>query len=475
MESVFRTVLVASLCGTATAGLLHLAKPLTQKHFSADWHYFVRLFLLVIMAIPIPLTLPQTQRVTTAVLQTAVVTVRGTAPPTSAPIQAEPTLFPNLFSILSHLWLAVALLLLGVNLVRYLLFLHRICRNAVKIACPELSAFTDRSITVKSVRELPSPMVLGIFRPTLLLPDTPMTEEELRCILAHESIHLRRHNILCKWLIGMVKCLHWFNPCIRQITDQTALACEIACDCSAVKTMSEPQKQCYLRTILTMVQTSSVRSPLWMGAAAESKNALKQRFLMIKRNLSVSPNKRRLSVVLGCLTLLLTVFLIGTLTAPSEPDEPSVSVTVQEDTAPSPSAPSEPPEPSESSQSVASKPAAVKPSATASVPHTRTESSQNESQPQQQPLVQDLSSPHTEFRADENGSITLAVSTDTDTLLQVAFYDGETHALVQSCTIPSNTKDAYTFLDLEAEKTYDITIQSKTADDWNISGTYTLY
>lgn len=472
MESVFRTVLVASLCGTATAGLLHLAKPLTQKHFSADWHYLVRLFLLVIMAIPVPPVLPQTRQVTTAVLQRAVVTVRGTVPPPSASIQAESALSPNLFPALSHLWFAVVLLLLGVNLVRYLLFLHRIRRNAVKIACPELSAFTDRSITVKSVRELPSPMVLGIFRPTLLLPDTPMTEEELRCILAHESTHLRRHDILCKWLIGMVKSLHWFNPCIRQITDQTALACEIACDCSAVKTMSEPQKQCYLRTILTMVQTSSVRSPLWMGAAAESQNALKQRFLMIKRNLSVSPKKRRLSVVLGCFALLLTVFLIGMLTAPSEPAEPSASVTVQEDAAVSPS---EPPEPSEPPQSVASKPAAGKPSATASLPQARTESSQKEPQPQRQPLVQDLSSPHTEFRADENGIITLAVSTNTDTLLQVAFYDGETHALVQSCTIPSNTEDAYTFLDLEAEKTYDITVQSKTADDWNISGTYTLY
>lgn len=57
-----------------------------------------------------------------------------------------------------------------------------------------------------------SPIMTGFFRPGIVIPDRKMTEKELRCIFAHELVHLQSFDMFYKWLVQITICIHWFNP-----------------------------------------------------------------------------------------------------------------------------------------------------------------------------------------------------------------------------------------------------------------------
>lgn len=78
------------------------------------------------------------------------------------------------------------------------------------------------------------PMVWGVFRPRLLLPQgfENWPQEKLRGVLLHELAHLKRGDPLALWLAQWVKALHWFNPLawltLRQLRADQERACDDA-------------------------------------------------------------------------------------------------------------------------------------------------------------------------------------------------------------------------------------------------------
>ena len=60
---------------------------------------------------------------------------------------------------------------------------------------------------------IPSPFVMGLFRPKIYLPSI-LTETERGYILRHEQYHLRRRDHLVKFLSFLALCIHWFNPLV---------------------------------------------------------------------------------------------------------------------------------------------------------------------------------------------------------------------------------------------------------------------
>ncbi|MBB5034458.1 penicillin-binding transpeptidase domain-containing protein [Prosthecobacter vanneervenii] len=78
------------------------------------------------------------------------------------------------------------------------------------------------------------PMVWGVFRPRLLLPQgfESWPHEKQRGVLLHELAHLKRGDPLALWLAQWVKALHWFNPLawltLRQLRADQERACDDA-------------------------------------------------------------------------------------------------------------------------------------------------------------------------------------------------------------------------------------------------------
>ena len=57
-----------------------------------------------------------------------------------------------------------------------------------------------------------SPMLVGLFRPQVILPKREFSPEELRMIFRHELTHYKRNDLFYKTAALAVRAVHWFNP-----------------------------------------------------------------------------------------------------------------------------------------------------------------------------------------------------------------------------------------------------------------------
>ena len=100
-------------------------------------------------------------------------------------------------------------LLLGYRIAKYMMFL----RTIKKYSVPECSLENiPKRLTVRKTELLDAPLIVGLIKPVLYLPQTEIKEEKLDYILLHELTHYRRHDLLYKWFAMLVSSIHWFNP-----------------------------------------------------------------------------------------------------------------------------------------------------------------------------------------------------------------------------------------------------------------------
>ncbi len=335
MTQLFTAFLVTSAIGTALAFILTLLRPVTKKIFSSSWHYYMWLIVLLVMVFPIRLNLPEKSVTTQPVDKTVTITnnhtenikipvIAETQPQQiiqEQPVQTERILtvqnvknFLNdrllLFSIV---WLTGTVLLFVIKIISYLVFLIKIHKHSKLISCPEVKAYTKRKVKTRVSNTICSPLMIGIIRPTLLLPEKAITPEQLHNVLAHEMTHLSRNDILYKWFVNVVKCVHWFNPAIYFISNQINIDCEISCDLAVVKGMDKQQEKGYVETILSLLSRNNSKAvPLTTGMTG-NKKTLKRRFIMIKRRKHIGKATQILSTILAVMILATTVLASGVL------------------------------------------------------------------------------------------------------------------------------------------------------------------
>lgn len=334
MEQIFTAFLLTSAIGTALALVLALLRPVTRKSFSVSWHYYMWLVVLLAMVLPVKLNMPETpaqapSAKTAAVAdnqaenvkapevtqtqQKHVIPKQAAKPEKVSKVQAVKNFLSGKVRLFSLIWLAGALLLFMIRLAGYLAFLIKIHRHSEAVFCPEIKEYTNRKIKTRVSGTICSPLLTGIVRPTLLLPETDITQKQLHNVLAHEMTHLKRNDILYKWFVSIVKCIHWFNPAIYFIGKQINIDCEISCDLEAVKQMDESAEREYMATILSLLTHNNSKSvPLTTGMTG-NKEILKRRFIMIKNRKKIGKARRILSAFLAAAILTATLLTSGVL------------------------------------------------------------------------------------------------------------------------------------------------------------------
>ncbi len=74
-----------------------------------------------------------------------------------------------------------------------------------------------RPIRVKLLQEPIGPAVVGLFFPSILLPQfivDRLNDVQLRALIAHEMIHIRRGDLIWALLQMIANCLWWFHPVV---------------------------------------------------------------------------------------------------------------------------------------------------------------------------------------------------------------------------------------------------------------------
>ncbi len=114
-------------------------------------------------------------------------------------------------------------------------------KNSEEFLCPEIKAFTKIKILVKRSKLVHSPIMFEIKEAVLVLPWAKFEKAELSNVLAHEMTHLKRRDIICKWFVVLVKCIHWFSPVVYIAEAKAGLWCEISCDLAVVERMNKEE------------------------------------------------------------------------------------------------------------------------------------------------------------------------------------------------------------------------------------------
>ena len=330
ISEIFKALLITSLTGSVLAIVISLLRPITKRIFGYSWHYYIWLCVLFVMLMPVRFNVnpTPTPSVTTQTVQTQQEAVNEQPETTENIMQADTAQKPQLLQkatviwnriiynrmrILAYLWLIGAIALMLLNVVRYVRLDIKIRKNCEVISCPEISEYTDRKINVRVWENVASPFMTGIFRPTLVLPKMELSSEQLHNILRHEMTHFKRHDILYKWFAEFVKCVHWFNPTSWYVSKQIAAECEISCDMSVTKNMTDSEKMSYVGTILSLLPTGKSKQIPLTTQMASSKKILKRRFIMIRNKKTTSRFMSVISAVIAVVMLSTTVFASGVL------------------------------------------------------------------------------------------------------------------------------------------------------------------
>jgi beta-lactamase regulating signal transducer with metallopeptidase domain len=111
-----------------------------------------------------------------------------------------------------------------------------------------------------SVTQLP--VVVGYFKPVVLLPMSLMTNlppSQLEAILAHELAHVRRHDFLVNLLQTLIETLFFYHPAVWWLSYRLRIERELCCDDLAVNVLGNPVE--YGRALVAVEELRG-RSPI---------------------------------------------------------------------------------------------------------------------------------------------------------------------------------------------------------------------
>ena len=160
----------------------------------------------------------------------------GVPGPVTANVPAE--VGPELMTVLSWIWLAGVLVLLGYALVTVLRL-----RRQVSEAAP----LEGR---VWQCDRVDTPFILGVFRPRIYLPSN-LPPAALGPVLAHERSHLSRQDHWWKPLGFLLLAVYWFHPLMWLAYVLFCRDLELACDERVVRKLDGAGRKDYSLALLT--------------------------------------------------------------------------------------------------------------------------------------------------------------------------------------------------------------------------------
>jgi len=108
-----------------------------------------------------------------------------------------------------------------------------------------------------------SPMLVGPFRPRLLLPLALRTMDPLQreLIVAHELTHWRRGDLWWLAACALLQALCWFNPAMRLLRARLVWAQELGCDRDVLRGRPQVQRKAYAAALVAQLRFQYQAAP----------------------------------------------------------------------------------------------------------------------------------------------------------------------------------------------------------------------
>ena len=283
MNEFVKTLLSLSFSGTLLLLLTLGLKQLYKNKFSRHWQYYIWI------AVALRFLLPFTSDTTIVgslfkKFDTAMIVNESSVNPNepvtlnadiikTEPIQTNQDITTadtmhkpfNIYVCLFFIWSASALILFVRKITVYQSFIQYIKAGNTETAdIKDLNLLSDceEKLNIKTRVELyynpliASPMVIGFFRPCIVLPVGELTEKELSYIFVHELMHYKQKDMFYKWLIQIVVCIHWFNPFVYLLEREVNQSCELSCDEKVISVLGDKVKREYGDILISFLKSN---------------------------------------------------------------------------------------------------------------------------------------------------------------------------------------------------------------------------
>ncbi len=225
----------------------------------------------------------------------------------------------RVFAAIVSMWLS-GVLLLSIRLLGAWWHARRLQHIGLMMPASEWQAVSDRIAVRLKVRRhvhvvqrsgIEVPSVVGWWRPVLLLPLTGLaglTPAQAEAIVAHELVHVRRHDYLVNLLQRVTETVLFYHPAVWWMSRRMRIEREHCCDAVVVRTCGDARE--YALALVRLEEARAVDRPAL--AVAASGGALVER---IRRILNPPPdNRQALSpAVVTAVALLVSLLFVSSV------------------------------------------------------------------------------------------------------------------------------------------------------------------
>ena len=189
------------------------------------------------------------------------------------------------FTALYLLGAALTLLVHGVRHVRFMRTVRRwerrvldgVVREEYRWACDALGI--RHGPQLYTCGAVSSPMLVGLVKPRILLPEGMAGDEGLSLVLRHELTHYRRHDLLLRVLMLLARAMHWFNPAVYICEHMAVHYGELSCDEQAVRGVGREGRAAYGQVILAALRRGERAPSALTTSFGADKRLLKKRLV----------------------------------------------------------------------------------------------------------------------------------------------------------------------------------------------------
>ncbi len=331
-------IIYSSLKGSILVIGILLIRNILKNRLYGTWNYYIWFLLIIRLTIPIPYKLTKSFNlifVIKKLLKDAYIKSSEGVVKTYLKGENAGTRFSDMTKdyslsinkkisywntdILFYLWLIGAIIF-------FIIWIHRNMKNRKKYSFANI--VTDKKILdifkyckakmkIKSDLQLIkedkiySPMMYGIFKAYLILPERELKElkeKDIRNIILHEMVHHKNKDVLVNIITTFIQILHWFNPIIWIGFAKMRQDREIACDTKVLSHLESWEHKDYGETIIKLLRNynNSVGTSFTVSFL-NNKEYLKERI----NNIASFKNISKKRILLGSIFIffLSSVFL----------------------------------------------------------------------------------------------------------------------------------------------------------------------
>lgn len=297
-----------SITGSIVFLIFLIVSILTKKLFQGKWHY--KALKICLLLFIIPTTSICRYILTYKPIEVNSVILQQRAKAINSSIQTIPE---NIKKVIFILWGSGVVIFLLWNICCYFKFINGLkllkvedgdwinqltaCKNELRI---------KHNISILKSDFISIPMLIGILKPSVVIPSSMIYDESLKPVMIHELIHFKRRDLLIKEIQVIVTSINWFNPLVYILNKNIDAWCEISCDEFVVENMLYTDRKKYGQTIIKILENSIKENKKLCVCLCSNQKNIKRRLEMMLKSRERSYFEKLLSGL-----LVFSIYLIG--------------------------------------------------------------------------------------------------------------------------------------------------------------------